>query len=276
MTDLLRDATTAAALARLYDVDLQEDPGDLDLYLALAARTGGPVLELAAGTGRIAIALAQAGHEVTAVDIDPAMLARLRARLEALGPNEREVAARVRAVEADLAGLKLPGQPCFGLVFVALNSLLQLGSRTAQRAAFVTMARHLARDGVAVVDVWLPAAHELARYDGRSGLEYVRIDPETGLMVAKTASASHDPAHGTVELTAVYEEGGQGQPARRWVRRDVLKLLGADELREMALAAGLEIEIVAGSYDLEPLADHDDRVILVTHRGSRPAPASLL
>jgi hypothetical protein len=79
-----------------------------------------------------------------------------------------------------------------------------------------------------------------------------------------------------VELTAVYEEGGQGQPARRWVRRDVLKLLGADELREMALAAGLEIEIVAGSYDLEPLADHDDRVILVTHRGSRPAPASLL
>jgi SAM-dependent methyltransferase len=276
MTDLPRDAETAAALARLYDVDLQEDPGDLDLYLALAARTGGPVLELAAGTGRVAIALAQAGHQVTAVDIDPAMLARLRARLEALGSDEAEAAARVHVVEADLAGLKLPGGPRFGLVFVALNSLLQLGSRTAQRAAFVTMARHLARDGVGVVDVWLPAAHELARYDGRLGLEYVRTDPETGLLVAKTVSATHDPARDTVELTAVYEEGEQGQGARRWVRRDLLRLVGADELREMALAAGLEIEIVAGSYDLEPLADHDDRVILLTRRGSRPAPTSLL
>ena len=45
------------ALARLYDLDLVEDPGDLDLYLALAARTGGPILELAAGTGRLAVPL---------------------------------------------------------------------------------------------------------------------------------------------------------------------------------------------------------------------------
>ena len=43
------DPTAAAALARLYDLDLDDDPGDLDLYLALAARAGGPILELAAG-----------------------------------------------------------------------------------------------------------------------------------------------------------------------------------------------------------------------------------
>ena len=56
-----RDAA-AEALARLYDVDLLEDPGDLDLYLALAARTGGPILELGVGTGRIAVPLAAAGY----------------------------------------------------------------------------------------------------------------------------------------------------------------------------------------------------------------------
>ena len=68
--------TRARALARLYDLDLVEDPGDLDLYLALAARTGGPILEIAAGTGRIAVPLAAAGHEVSAVDLDPAMIER--------------------------------------------------------------------------------------------------------------------------------------------------------------------------------------------------------
>ena len=79
-----------------------DDPGDIDLYLALAERTGDPVLELAAGSGRIAVPLAAAGHRVTAVDIDPAMLARARASAE----RER-VAARLEPVEADLLGVRL-------------------------------------------------------------------------------------------------------------------------------------------------------------------------
>ena len=73
------DPSTAAALARLYDLDLVDDPGDLDLYLALADRAGGPILELAVGTGRLAVPLAEAGHRVTGVDLDPAMLDRARA-----------------------------------------------------------------------------------------------------------------------------------------------------------------------------------------------------
>ena len=80
----------AAALARLYDLDLHDDPGDLDLYLALADRAGGPILELAAGTGRLAVPLAAAGHRVTAVDLDPAMLDRARQRRR----RERGIADR--------------------------------------------------------------------------------------------------------------------------------------------------------------------------------------
>jgi len=58
----------AARLAAFYDLDLRDDPGDLDLYLALADREGGPVLELGVGTGRLAVPLAAAGHAVTGVD----------------------------------------------------------------------------------------------------------------------------------------------------------------------------------------------------------------
>ena len=80
------DPASAAALARLYDLDLVDDPGDLDLYLALADRAAGPatgtaaILELAVGTGRLAVPIAAAGHRVTGVDLDPAMLARARTR----------------------------------------------------------------------------------------------------------------------------------------------------------------------------------------------------
>ena len=62
--------TSAEALARLYDLDLAEDPGDVELYRALARRTGGPIVELAVGTGRIAAPLAADGHQVVGVDID--------------------------------------------------------------------------------------------------------------------------------------------------------------------------------------------------------------
>jgi hypothetical protein len=129
---------------------------------------------------------------------------------------------------------------------------------------------------VAVVDVWLPSARELACYDGRLSLEYVRTDPETGLVVTKTASAEHEPTRGHVELTAIYEEGQQGGPPRRWVRQDRLRLLSPDELSEMAQEAGLIVEVLAGTYDLEPLVNHDERVILIGRRRGRPGAASLL
>ena len=269
MTDPRRDPATAAALARLYDLDLSEDPGDLELYLALAARTGGPILEIAAGSGRVAVPLAVAGFEVTAVDIDVAMLARAAEAAAAAGP---ETSARYASVEADLIDLKLPAGATFHLAILALNSILLLDSRDTQQAALETMARHLEPGGLAVVDVWLPSAEELARYDGRLGLEYVRIDPETGLVVAKTTAAQHEPATGHVTLTAIYEESEQGGTTSRWIREDRLRLLNADDLRAMAEASGLDVETVAGDYDLNPVGPYDERAILVARRRGRHAP----
>ncbi len=277
----------AAALARLYDLDLREDPGDLDLYLALAERTGGPVLELAVGTGRLAVPLAAAGYEVTGVDLDGEMLRRAEARARATGAR---AARRLWLERADIVGLDLfsarpdtasaatagraparraqTHQSGFRLAILALNSLLLLGDRARQAAALLAMARHVGPGGLAVVDVWLPDAEDLARYDGRLILEYLRRDPETGHWVTKSGSAQHDAATGTVLLTTIYEEGEQGRAPVRWVRRDRLRLVGADDLRAMALEAGLSIEVIAGSYDLDPLRPGDERAVLVATKPS--------
>jgi SAM-dependent methyltransferase len=257
-------AAASEAFARLYDLDLADDPGDLDLYLALAGRTGGPILELGAGTGRLAVPLAVAGHLVTAVDIDPSMLERARRRARDEGPA---VVGRLQLVEADLLALEPSGgEPAHRLAFISLNSLFLMGERAAQLEAFRAMARHLAPGGLAVADVWLPDADDLARFDGRLILEYVRTDPETGHLVTKTAAAEHDAASGTVELTTIYEEGALGEAPIRWVRRDRLRLVSPDELRSFAEAAGLEVETVAGGYDLRPIGPGDDRAVVVAGR----------
>jgi SAM-dependent methyltransferase len=255
-----RDPATAAALARLYDLDLTDDPGDLDLYLALAARADGPILELAVGTGRLAVPLAEAGYAVTGVDFDPAMLGR--ARVRAAGARAG-TADRLTLVEADLVSLRLPDAGTYGLAFIALNSLLVLPTRAAQRAALRTMADHLAPGGLAVADIWIPDAEDLARFDGRIMLEWPRLDPESGAIVTKVGSAQHDASAAAITMTTIFEEGGQGQPPRRWVRRDRLRLVSADELRGFAEDARLTVELVAGDYSLGGLGPGSERGILV-------------
>lgn len=259
--------TQADAIARLYDLDLSEDPGDVDLYIAAARRTGGAIVELAAGTGRLAVPLARAGHHVVGVDIDRAMLDRARSRIAAAGP---EVAGRVRLVEADLIGCDrvtdVAGGGPFALAVLGLNSILLLPTVTQQRSALKTMARLLAPGGVAVVDAWQPSPADLVAFDGRLSLEWLRTDADTGREVTKQLAAWYEHLHRTVTLTTIFEEGAPGEPTRRWVRQDALRLVSADELVAFAEAAGLEVEQLAGDYGLGPLEPGSERVVLVARK----------
>jgi SAM-dependent methyltransferase len=255
--------SVAAALARLYDLDVSEDPGDLDLYLALAARSGGPILELAVGSGRLAVPLAAGGHDVTGVDMDPAMLDRARRAADAVG---KATARRLRLVEGDARTIRLEDAGTFNLAFIPLNSIFLMGGRADQAAAVATLAAHLAPGGIAVVDAWLPDAEDLARYDGRLILEWVRKEPGTGRTVTKTGSAHFDQTTGVVRLTTIFEASLPGETPVRWVRTDRLRLVNPDELVAHAEAAGLEVETLAGDYDLGELAPGAERVVLVARR----------
>ncbi len=251
------------ALARWYDLDLGDEADDLDLYRALAARAGGPVLELAAGTGRLAVPLAAGGLEVVAVDRDPSMLARARVRWAA-ERRARHVrpGGRLELVEADLFDLAL--EPRFGLAILALNSCFLLGEVPRQQAAIQVMARHLRRGGLAVVDAWLPSVEDLAIYDGRMVLEWVRDDPESGMRVAKLASAVYDAATRRLELTSMFESASpEGGPVTRDLRRDVLHLASASELVRAATDAGLVIDQLGGDHELAPFGPGSPRMVLI-------------
>ncbi len=257
--------TSAELLARYYDLDLEDDPGDLDLYLALAARTGGPVLELAVGSGRLAVPLAQAGYEVTGVDLDPAMLDRARAawaRTQGAGSGRRSRAGSLGLIEADLVTLDIPQR--FGLAFIALNSLFQVGPTERQRAALASLTRHLRPGGVAVVDIELPDAAELASWDGRLMLDWIREDPEApGSTVIRMSSARHDAVSASTQLSVIYDVTDPSRAVRRVSRSDRLHLLTVQQLEDAALAAGLEVETLAGDHQATPLGPFSPRVVLI-------------
>ena len=168
-----------------------DDPGDLDLYRALADRADGPVLELAAGSGRLAVPLAAGGprgdrrrHRPGDAATGPA-IAR-----DGRGPAERAArAGRGRPARRPAAEGRAPRRR------VHRAQLAHAAAHTggAARGAFRTLAAHLAPGGLAV-------GRRVAARCRRPGplrrSAHPRVDPRpdpaTGALVTKTGSALHD------------------------------------------------------------------------------------
>ena len=126
-----------------HDVECGAYVADLELWRALAQAHGGPVLDVGAGTGRVALDLAGHGHDVVALDLDPELLAALTARAAAAGLSVPVHEADARSF--DLGGARFP------LVLVPMQTVQLLGG-AAGRAGFLAALRaHLAPGGIAAI-----------------------------------------------------------------------------------------------------------------------------
>lgn len=131
-----------------HDVECGSYVEDLPLWRSLAAEYGDPVLDVGAGTGRIALDLAAAGYQVTALDRDPELLNALRSRLGRNPELFRETSqTAVRTVVADAREFEL-GEQRFPLVIVPMQTIQLLGGADG-RVKFLRCAhRHLTPEGV--------------------------------------------------------------------------------------------------------------------------------
>lgn len=116
------------------------DPA-VDFLAALAG--GGPALELAVGTGRVAIPLADRGVRVSGIELSQPMADQLLAKR-----------SDIPVVVGDMATAEVPGE--FSLVYVVWNSIGNLRTQAEQVACFDNAARHLAPGGRFVVELWVP------------------------------------------------------------------------------------------------------------------------
>jgi SAM-dependent methyltransferase len=125
--------------------------GDIEFYLDQARRSGGPVLDLGGGTGRVAWPLAESGFEVTSLDLSAPMLARSEAKRALASPAAQ---TRVDLVNADVRDFALPGR--FGLVIAPGRTFQLLLMPDDQRTALATIHRHLRPGGVLVLQLFDP------------------------------------------------------------------------------------------------------------------------
>jgi SAM-dependent methyltransferase len=137
-------------IAATYDEESADhlDPAMVDLLAELAG--GGRALELAIGTGRVAVPLAGRGISVAGIEISPYMLQELRAKPEA---------AAIEAVQGDMTSARVAGD--FRLVYLVYNTITNLLTQDEQVACFENAARHLEPGGTFVVEVFVPILQKL-------------------------------------------------------------------------------------------------------------------
>lgn len=212
-------------IAAIYD-DLYDEAFDRAGAVAFLAersrgtegRGEGKVLELAIGTGRIALPLAQQGVEVSGIDISEAMVDRLRAK-----PGGTDIDVTI----GDLVEVGVPGT--FDLVYLVFNTIYAATTQEEQTRLFRNVADHLTEQGLFVVEAFVP---DLARFTRHQSTEVVGVEVDR----VQLNLSRHDPATQNIRSQQVFlsEDGIKTVPV-------ALRYIWPSEMDLMAKLAGLEL-----------------------------------
>ncbi|MEX0761351.1 MAG: class I SAM-dependent methyltransferase [Dehalococcoidia bacterium] len=253
------------AWAEWYDVFYSTaPPDDIDFYVSLARESGGPVLEMGVGTGRIAIPTASEGIDVIGVDLNEPMLRRARQKIDAAGPLPGDI----ELVQADMRRLALGGRT-FPLVTIPARTLLLATTPEDQAAALRAAARHVAPGGRLAFNVFAPDPEMLTDTSDEPFEMGEAVNPETGRRCVLSAVNRFDTTAQTNHGLQIVEELDDDGAVVRSVTLDVLvRYLQLDEALALAEQAGLAVTDVFGDFHRSPLDDDSEEMIFICEKSA--------
>lgn len=236
-------ASQYEGIAELYDGYPGNYLEDIVFFAEEAEASGGPVLEIGVGTGRLALCLAAAGIEVVGIDSSPAMLRRLAVR-RAEFPGLR---GRVSAVAADMRAFALRRR--FALAIVPFRTFLYLLTRADQRGALRAIRRHLQPEGRLVMSFFVPPAGLLAQ--GRTERQEAArfAAPERQGEVVAYDWTEFDRRRRRVISHITYE----WRSGRRLEHTLVARYVFPEEVPPLLESCGYRVAAAYGGFDRRPL-----------------------
>ena len=229
-------------VAERYDLERGDEVASVTFLEELAL--GGPALELAIGTGRIALPLAARGIRVDGIDFSSAMVGQLHAK-----PGGDEIAVTM----GDFADVAVPGT--YRLIYVVFNTLFNLLTQDEQVRCFENVATHLTDDGCFVIEAFVPAFLHRLRNDQHVDAEAIRVD-EVLLDVLR-----HDMATQTIEESHV-----SLSPVGVRLTPVVQRYAWPSELDLMARIAGLRLKERWAGWNRELFTTTSSNVVSVYGR----------
>jgi SAM-dependent methyltransferase len=238
--------------------------GDVDWYRSKAQSSGGPVLELGAGTGRVTLAIAAAGVAVHALDSDASMLERLRSKLE-VAP--RDVQERTTIVSGDMRTFELSKR--FALIICPFRGFLHNVTEADRLACLARVRQHLRPSGRFAFNVFHPSLTFMAQHAGaHAGVwRWTGTYPmPSGGWVVQSEANRYDTVAQVVHSLHRYDVfGATGALERTSMLRLQLAYLYPPEIRRLLEAAGfVEITIKGGFDGREFTQDGQELVVEAT------------
>lgn len=220
------------AIPPLYDLEYQHQSDDIAFYVAVAARSGGPVLELGCGNGRLMLPIARSGVAVDGVDASASMLADLERKL-ALEPEH--IRDRVHAKLADFRTAEVT--PTHPLVIWPFNAMHHCPSGADVVKVLQTAKRALAPGGTIYVDCYLPDRKLYARTPHGRYEERTFTDPRDGGTLMSWETGFWDEQKRIHHVTYVYQHA-DGHEESLDLK---LHMYEKDEILKFIRDAGLKI-----------------------------------
>jgi SAM-dependent methyltransferase len=211
-----------------HDVECGSYDADLELWRELARAAGGPVLDVGAGTGRVALRLAADGADVTALDLDGELLDVLAERAAAAG-------LEIETVRADAADFELPAR--FALIAVPMQTLQLLPDEAAREGFFASARRALRPGGLVAAAI----ADRLEPFEEYSPLPSPDVGVVDGLRYLSQPVAVRERP-GAVRIERIRQVVAPDGSRTSEDDVIVLRTLGAEDLAEEAEPHGLRAE----------------------------------
>ncbi len=229
---------------------------DVQYYVTLATRSGGPMLEYGVGNGRIALPVARHGVTVTGVDQSRAMLADLKARIAL---ERDDVRARMHVRFGDMRAVRLKGR--FPLVICPFNTALHLYTRSDVERFLARARAHLTQGGRFIVDLAVPSFVDLMR-DPMRGYRGANFrHPTTGELVRYAERFDYDCIRQVLFVTTTFEP--LGRPEDGWVLPLAHRQFFPQEWEALLHYNGFVAEDVFGDFHGGPLTRTSD--VMVWH-----------
>ncbi len=243
-----------APFAAVYDLFYADFDDDLEMYLGFADRTGGAILEIGSGTGRVSIALAGEEQRVTGVDLSGEMISLAQKKIEASGLSKQ-----VNLIQADMRRFKLDDH--FGLAIVPLNTFLHNLTLDDQLATLNSIKQHLAPNGLLVLDCFLPDPTNVD--DHRLILQRSVIDRGTEATAQLFLSRTTDWANQQQDITYFIDRADRSGQVQRTLFNTSFRFIYRNEMQLLLKLGGFELKEVYGSYELDPFEANSDKMIVV-------------
>lgn len=242
-------------IAPFYDIEHAQFMEDLDMYQNFAELCGGKILELACGSGRVMLYLAEQGYSITGIDNSAKMLDLARIAFEEAG-----VTTRCTLLEQDLCTFKIDQR--FRMVIIALGSFAHIIKREDQQQALATARAHMNHGGTLIVDISNADARYMEDLSGQM-LHQGSWQDDDGVYFTHFVSPASSTTQHQLELTHFYERHEQGGNVQRTIAITQLYLFERSEMELLLEQASFVVKAVYGDHDLGPYHTESPRMIFI-------------